>query len=111
MRVELACSAAERFRSVSTLYFRDAAAALLVYDITDASSFESLPHWLATLRNSSSNHVILAVAGNKADRPASARRVSTEVRMLTKLPSNASSDHSVSITVRLKSFLWSCVVS
>ena len=35
----------ERFRSMSSPHYRDAAGAILVYDCTDAASFESVKFW------------------------------------------------------------------
>ena len=36
----------ESFRSITRSYYRGAIGALLVYDITNVSTFESLPTWL-----------------------------------------------------------------
>ena len=65
----------ERFRSMSSLYYRDAAGAILVYDCTDTESFESVKYWADELRSKGPASVVLCVAANKSDSPAEKRRV------------------------------------
>ena len=36
----------ERFRTMVSLYYRDAAAAIICYDVTDDISFESVSYWI-----------------------------------------------------------------
>ena len=36
----------ERFHALGPIYYRDADGALLVYDITDAESFEKVKKWV-----------------------------------------------------------------
>lgn len=50
--------------------FRDAHAALLVYDVTDQQSLRALPKWIEALRAHASPRVPLIVAGAKAELPA-----------------------------------------
>lgn len=57
----------ERFRSVTRSYYRGAAGALLVYDITSRETFNHLPQWLADARTLASPDLVLILAGNKAD--------------------------------------------
>lgn len=57
----------ERFRSVSRSYYRGAAGAILVYDITDGRSFSALPTFLDDARALASPHLTVLLAGNKAD--------------------------------------------
>merc|ERR1711966_220911 len=40
----------ERFHSLGPIYYRDADAALLVYDITDSDSFNKVKTWVKELR-------------------------------------------------------------
>jgi small GTP-binding protein len=56
----------EKFRDLVPVYFRNAECALVVYAIDDRSSFESVPAWIASLRNISPNSVVCLVA-NKTD--------------------------------------------
>jgi small GTP-binding protein len=57
----------EQYRSLSPVYFRSAAAALLVFDITNRQSFENLDDWLLSFRNAGTDQAILFLLGNKAD--------------------------------------------
>lgn len=67
----------ERFYTIAKAYFRNALGIILVYDICDRKSYESLPRWLrdATLEADPHNTAILV--GNKVDRE-SERVVSRE---------------------------------
>ncbi|KAG8855624.1 Chitin synthase, class 2 [Tulasnella sp. 330] len=58
----------ERFRSVTRSYYRGAAGALLVYDITSRSSFQNLSRWLTDARALGSPHLVTVLVGNKCDR-------------------------------------------
>jgi GTPase SAR1 family protein len=49
------------------MYYRGAAAAIIVYDITRASSFKTLKSWVEELRTQGPKDIALAIAGNKAD--------------------------------------------
>ncbi|RSH76991.1 Ras- protein Rab-4B [Apiotrichum porosum] len=58
----------ERFRSVTRSYYRGAAGAILVYDITRRSTFDNLDRWLADARALASPHLVLVLVGNKKDK-------------------------------------------
>lgn len=55
---------------MSSLYYRDAAGAILVYDCTDSASFESVRYWVDELKSKGPAHVAIVVAANKSDSPA-----------------------------------------
>lgn len=58
----------ERYRSLAKIFFKDANAAIMVYDITRKASFEGLrSYWVKSLQESTSKHIVLAVCGNKSD--------------------------------------------
>ena len=57
----------EKYRSVTPMYFREAAAAVLVYDITNRETFENCQNWIKELRNQAPDDIIVALAGNKSD--------------------------------------------
>ena len=49
------------------MYYRNAQAALVVYDVTKKSSLVKARHWVAELQRQASPGIVVAVAGNKAD--------------------------------------------
>jgi GTPase SAR1 family protein len=49
------------------MYYRGAAAAIVVYDITRSSSFKTLKHWVEELKTKGPKDIAIAIAGNKAD--------------------------------------------
>ena len=55
----------ESFRSITRSYYRGAAGALLVYDITRRDTFEHLTTWLEDARSYSSSHMTIMLIGNK----------------------------------------------
>ncbi|TKY87137.1 hypothetical protein EX895_003814 [Sporisorium graminicola] len=65
----------ERFRSVTRSYYRGAAGALLVYDITKRSTFEPLSRWLTDARALASPDLVVVLVGNKTDRGEDEREV------------------------------------
>ncbi|KAL8951269.1 MAG: hypothetical protein Q9222_002748 [Ikaeria aurantiellina] len=57
----------ERFRSVSRSYYRGAAGAILVYDLSSHDSFLGLPTFLNDARALASADLTVLLAGNKSD--------------------------------------------
>jgi small GTP-binding protein len=57
----------ERFRSISKSYFRNAVGAVLVYDITDLTSFDSVGDWLSDLQSLAAPNAYILLVGNKTD--------------------------------------------
>ncbi|TNV76376.1 hypothetical protein FGO68_gene2425 [Halteria grandinella] len=57
----------ERFRSVTGAYYRNAIGALLVYDITNRNSFESIPKWMKELKEHADPNIVMILVGNKSD--------------------------------------------
>ncbi|KAK5701037.1 Vacuolar protein sorting-associated protein 21 [Elasticomyces elasticus] len=57
----------ERFASLAPMYYRNAQAALVVYDITKASSLVKAKHWVAELQRQASPGIVIALVGNKLD--------------------------------------------
>jgi len=58
----------ERFKSLAPMYYRGASAALLIYDVTSASSFNKVKDWVNELRVNVPEDIIMVVVGNKLDR-------------------------------------------
>ncbi|XP_068083749.1 ras-related protein Rab-21 isoform X2 [Anabrus simplex] len=67
----------ERFRSMAPMYYRNANAALLVFDITQYHTFTSIKSWVKELQRNVEEPMVLCVVGNKTDL-ASDRKVSRE---------------------------------
>merc|ERR1712070_672699 len=67
----------EKFRSITRSYYRGAAGALLVYDITRRETFEHLTSWLEDCRKYSNSNIVIMLIGNKCDLE-SKRQVSKE---------------------------------
>jgi len=67
----------ERFRSITSSYYRDADALLLVYDVTNRLSFENIRNWLAQVKEFAKDNVQITLVGNKIDLHGQ-RRVKTE---------------------------------
>lgn len=66
----------ERFRAMASLYYKDAAAAILTYDITNKDSLSGLTYWIEELRTNADNKdILLCLAGNKCDVPNSERKL------------------------------------
>lgn len=57
----------ERFRSVTRSYYRGAAGAILVYDITSRESFNHVSSWLADARSLANPDIVIILVGNKVD--------------------------------------------
>jgi len=57
----------ERYRSLAPMYYRGAAAAIVVYDITNPDSFAGAKSWVKELQRRGDPNVVIALAGNKAD--------------------------------------------
>jgi len=57
----------ESFRSITRSYYRDAAGALLVYDITQRESFNHLTRWLEEARQNGNPNMTIMLIGNKSD--------------------------------------------
>merc|ERR1711998_306148 len=67
----------ESFRSITRSYYRGAAGALLVYDITRKDTFNHLSSWLEEVRQNGNPDIMVMLIGNKADLD-SRRQVSSE---------------------------------
>ena len=57
----------EKYDSLTTSYYKGAKGALIVYDITQKSSFDKIESLLKKLRDNSNNNVSVILVGNKCD--------------------------------------------
>ncbi|ELP85090.1 RAB, putative [Entamoeba invadens IP1] len=75
----------EKYRSISEMYYRGSAGALVVFDVTDTKSFDSLKRWFNELKNVSPKCEVLLV-GNKID-------LDTERQITTQMAESFARDH------------------
>lgn len=57
----------EKFRSITKQYYRNAHGILLVYDITDRTSFENINIWAEDIKNNAPADCVVVLVGNKSD--------------------------------------------
>jgi len=57
----------ERYHSLAPMYYRGAAAAIVVYDITNKQSYVRAKSWVKELQRQGSPNIVIALAGNKLD--------------------------------------------
>ncbi|KAJ8427735.1 hypothetical protein Cgig2_021062 [Carnegiea gigantea] len=57
----------ERYAALAPLYYRGAAVAVIVYDITSPESFAKAQYWVKELQKHGSPDIVMALVGNKAD--------------------------------------------
>ena len=71
------------YRSIASIYFRDAHGILLIYDVTNRQSFEDLNHWFNEIYTKCEQSVVIMVVGNKDDKPNKAITVAEANEMAT----------------------------
>lgn len=59
----------ERYKSLGSIYYRDAKAAIIVYDQTSLDSADALQSWLSSFRATVKTPCYICIAGNKDDLP------------------------------------------
>ncbi|KAL9235199.1 hypothetical protein vseg_009984 [Gypsophila vaccaria] len=57
----------ERYHSLAPMYYRGAAAAIIVFDVTSSDSFARAKKWVQELQKQGNPNMVMALAGNKAD--------------------------------------------
>ena len=58
----------EKYRSLTTMFYKDANAAVMVYDVTRKESFDEIKnYWSNQIKENSPENIILVIAGNKSD--------------------------------------------
>ncbi|MBX9636546.1 MAG: GTP-binding protein [Nitrosomonas sp.] len=78
----------ERFRTITDSYFRGAHAVIMVYDITDLTTFANLKHWNEQVDEKSPDEVSKLIVGNKCD-----------LKQLRAVDENAAKEYAASINV------------
>ncbi len=78
MKIKLLCfdtAGQERFGRLRPQYFKGANATILVYDITNRTSYESLSLWFQEMLGEVGHHIPTMVIGNKIDLAPESRQV------------------------------------
>ena len=57
----------ERFHSLAPMYYRNAQASVVVYDVTKYASFDKAKQWVKELQRQASPTIVIALVGNKVD--------------------------------------------
>ncbi|KAI8806068.1 ras family-domain-containing protein, partial [Cladochytrium replicatum] len=57
----------ERFHSLAPMYYRNAQAAVVAYDITKAASLDKAKSWVKELQRQANPNIVIALVGNKID--------------------------------------------
>lgn len=57
----------ERYRAITSAYYRGALGAILVYDIAKVTSFQNLDKWIAELKQHTDANLCIIIVGNKSD--------------------------------------------
>jgi len=57
----------ERYHSLAPMYYRGAASAVVVYDLTNRQSFVRAKSWVKELQKQGNPNIVIALAGNKLD--------------------------------------------
>ena len=65
----------ERFRTITTAYYRGAMGILLVYDVGDEGTFNNIRNWMKNIDQHASDQVAKVLVGNKCDCDSSTRKV------------------------------------
>lgn len=57
----------ERFRTITQSYYRSAHGAMIAYDVTRRSTFDSVTHWIKEVELYGATNIVLVLIGNKCD--------------------------------------------
>ena len=57
----------ERFRTITTAYYRGAMGIMLVYDVTNEKSFDNIRNWIRNIEENAAADVEKMILGNKCD--------------------------------------------
>jgi small GTP-binding protein len=57
----------DRYKAITSAYYRAAVGAILVYDISKRSSFDSLSTWVNEIRSNTPETLVVTLMGNKID--------------------------------------------
>lgn len=69
----------ERYHSLTPMYYKNAKAAIVVFDVSSVPSFERAQKWTIELQEKADKGIVIALCGNKCD--LEERKVTKEVRL------------------------------
>lgn len=58
---------AERFQSLTTSVYRNAHGVVLIYDVTERSTFKSIEAWITQIHRNTDTNINIVLVGNKCD--------------------------------------------
>ena len=67
VRCTLHTAGQERYRAITSAYYRGAVGALLVYDISKHQTYTNVTRWLKELRDHADSNIVIMLVGNKSD--------------------------------------------
>lgn len=73
----MSLAGAEQYKSLTLSHIRNADGALIVYDISDISSFKSVDEWKEIVKSSNNDDIVTFLIGNKKDL-VNERKINTE---------------------------------
>jgi len=59
----------EKFNAITTAYYRQARAAIVMYDVTRSNTFMNVRKWLKMIEDNGRSDIVVAIVGNKNDSP------------------------------------------
>lgn len=57
----------ERYRAITTSYYRGAVGALVVFDISNRLTYDNIGRWIKEVREQADPNIIIMLVGNKSD--------------------------------------------
>ena len=57
----------EKFKAITRQYYRDAQGILLVYDVTNSSSFDNVQNWFNDIKDNAPSDTVVILVANKTD--------------------------------------------
>ena len=57
----------ERYRSITSAYYKGAKGAFIVYDITRKTTFDNIDKWISDLKLNGDKNICIIILGNKSD--------------------------------------------
>ena len=57
----------ERYRSLTSSYYKGAKGAMIVYDVTNKTSFENIDKWYTDMKDATEKDITVLMIGNKTD--------------------------------------------